>query len=58
MVLVEMVEPQVEVDTIPKRQKTDEVCYVTKKLNLQQTPNPAAQLPSALPPLDEHSVLV
>ena len=53
-----MVEPQVEVDTIPKRQKTDEVCYVTKKQNLQQTPNPAAQLPSALPPLDEHSVLV
>ena len=35
-------------------------CYKRTKLRiiLQQTPNPAAQLPSALPPLVEHSELV
>ena len=36
------------------------ICYKRTKLRiiLQQTPNPAAQLPSALPPLVEHSELV
>ena len=40
VVLVEIVEPQIEVEMT------------------QQTPKPAAQFPSAVPPLVEHSELV
>ena len=35
------------------------ILYLTLKANLQtqQTPNPEAQLPSLVPPFDEHSSL-
>ena len=45
--------PQVAVEITPKTTKL--VWYKRIWFSLQQTPNPAAQFPSAVPPAVEHS---
>ena len=52
--LVEMMEPQVEVEMTPVTDYCKE-SQTELPTNWQQTPKPAAQWPSELPPAEEHS---
>ena len=53
MVFVDTVELQVDVEIIPDKTIFTEM--VTKTQHIQQTPNPAAQFPSAVPLFVVHS---
>ena len=60
VVFVEILLPQVEVEITPGYANNEITIWkrrnmISKQFNSQQTPNPAAQFPSAEPPLEEHS---